>query len=52
MYMPYAGYLGFVDLSSISYDDLHTVPVNSYGSLDITDGFKFGDSNVHKIYVS
>lgn len=52
MYMPYAGYLEFVDLSSIYPDHLHTVPINYYGSPDITDGFKFGDSDVYNIYVS
>ena len=49
---PYAGALGFVDLSQLSSSHVNTVPVNSYGHLHLTDGFKMGDFNVYDIYVS
>ncbi|CAI8015020.1 hypothetical protein GBAR_LOCUS9359 [Geodia barretti] len=46
------GALGFVDLSQISSSHVNTVPVNYYGHLHLTDGFKMGDFNVYDIYVS
>ena len=48
----YAGALGFVDLSQLSIGEVKTVPTNSHGYLQLTDGFKIGDSNVYNIYVS
>ena len=45
----FTGYLKFVDLSNVKTS---TVSMNSFGSVTLTDGFRFGDSNVYKIYVS
>ena len=49
---PYAGVLGFVDLSQLSSSHVNTVPVNSYGYLHLNDGLKMGDFDVYNIYVS